>query len=142
MWKFFLAGGMGGVCSRTATAPLDKLKILAQTRTGSEKLSLWSAFNNQVRVNGFRSLFAGNWACCLRVFPFSGIVCIMYGRILSLFPADDKLDWKEPIWRGISAGGAAITATLFTYPLDLVRAKLAVHDASKSGKLPSVRGTL
>jgi len=32
LWQFFLAGGMGGVMSRTATAPLDKLKILAQTQ--------------------------------------------------------------------------------------------------------------
>jgi hypothetical protein len=65
----------------------------------------------------------------------------MYGRILSLFPADDKLDWKEPIWRGVSAGGAAIIATLLTYPLDLVRAKLAVHDVSVSGASPGVIGT-
>ena len=30
LWRFMLAGGCGGVASRTATAPLEKIKILAQ----------------------------------------------------------------------------------------------------------------
>ena len=30
LWRFMLAGGCGGVVSRTATAPLEKIKILAQ----------------------------------------------------------------------------------------------------------------
>ncbi len=30
LWQFMFAGGCGGVASRTATAPLEKIKILAQ----------------------------------------------------------------------------------------------------------------
>lgn len=30
LWRFMLAGGCGGVASRTATAPIEKIKILAQ----------------------------------------------------------------------------------------------------------------
>ena len=33
LWRFMLAGGCGGVASRTATAPLEKIKILAQVIT-------------------------------------------------------------------------------------------------------------
>ena len=32
IWRAILAGGMGGVLSRTATAPLEKIKLLAQVR--------------------------------------------------------------------------------------------------------------
>ncbi len=35
LWRFMFAGGCGGVVSRTATAPLEKIKILAQ---------VWSSF--------------------------------------------------------------------------------------------------
>ena len=30
IWRAFVAGGFGGVVSRTATAPLEKVKILQQ----------------------------------------------------------------------------------------------------------------
>ena len=30
IWRAFIAGGFGGVASRTATAPLEKVKILQQ----------------------------------------------------------------------------------------------------------------
>lgn len=32
IWHAIFAGGMAGVVSRTATAPLEKIKILAQVR--------------------------------------------------------------------------------------------------------------
>ena len=72
----------------------------------------------------------GLLSTCLRVFPFGGIVCITYGNILKLLPADGELDWKEPIWRMIAGAAAGCIATLCTYPLDLVRARLAVNSHS------------
>lgn len=33
------------------------------------------------RGEGFRGLFAGNGANCLRVFPFSGLVCLAYANL-------------------------------------------------------------
>lgn len=85
-----------------------------------------------VKEGGLRSLFAGNLACCMRVLPFGGIVCVSYGRILKLLPADNELDAMEPVWRSIAGAGAASLATVCTYPLDLVRARLAVQNASNS----------
>ena len=70
-----------------------------------------------------RSLFAGNLACCLRVF-------------------DAELDVLQPVWRSVAGAGAGAIATVLTYPLDLVRAKLAVHDVAKNGPSPGVAGTI
>eukprot|EP00112_Aurelia_sp_Birch-Aquarium-sp1_P026114 Seg9058.2 transcript_id=Seg9058.2/GoldUCD/mRNA.D3Y31 product="Calcium-binding mitochondrial carrier protein SCaMC-1" protein_id=Seg9058.2/GoldUCD/D3Y31 len=38
LWRFMLAGGCGGVASRTATAPLEKIKILAQVMTSGSQI--------------------------------------------------------------------------------------------------------
>jgi hypothetical protein len=129
---------MGGVMSRTATAPLDKLKILAQTQQAT-KGNLFATYQKLVKQGGYRSLWSGNAVCCARIFPFGGIVCIMYGKILKILPADGELDWKEPIWRMIAGAGAGTIATFFTYPLDLVRARLAVnHNIGFMGAFQSI----
>lgn len=79
---YFLAGGIAGAVSRTATAPLDRLKVylIAQTgfkqstvraakdgaplaAAGNASKTLFDAFKELWRAGGIRSLFAGllNW---------------------------------------------------------------------------------
>lgn len=145
-----IAGGVGGVVSRTATAPLDRVKIMMQTGTATSSTPS-SSTNKGFTVSdksentfgvlrriiknepgAFISLFKGNGAACLRVFPFAGIVCFSYGRILkNLTPADDELDIYEPLYRCASGALAASIASVATYPLDVVRAQMAV--ASENG---------
>ena len=36
---------------------------------------------NVWKTEGFRGLFAGNGTNCLRIFPFSGLVCLAYANI-------------------------------------------------------------
>lgn len=75
---YFLAGGLSGITSRTATAPLDRLKVylIAQTETAGDAVvaaktghpmaamqhgvrSLWFACKDLWAAGGIRSLFAG-----------------------------------------------------------------------------------
>jgi solute carrier family 25 phosphate transporter 23/24/25/41 len=75
---YFIAGGTAGVISRTATAPLDRLKVYLIAQTGVQKTaitavkqgaplaatataskSLVIAFQELWRAGGLRSLFAG-----------------------------------------------------------------------------------
>lgn len=88
---YFAAGGLSGITSRTATAPLDRLKVylIAQTGSASDALqaakqgaavqatkhgmsTLWNACKDLWAAGGVRSLFAGksenagifpNWPC-------------------------------------------------------------------------------
>ena len=78
---YFAAGGLAGITSRTATAPLDRLKVylIAQTGSASEAVeaakqakpiaatkhgasTLWGACKDVWRAGGVRSLFAGEFA--------------------------------------------------------------------------------
>ena len=75
---YFAAGGLSGITSRTATAPLDRLKVylIAQTGSASEAVqaakggavlqatkhgsrTLWNACKELWAAGGIRSLFAG-----------------------------------------------------------------------------------
>jgi solute carrier family 25 phosphate transporter 23/24/25/41 len=75
---YFAAGGLSGITSRTATAPLDRLKVylIAQTGTATEAIqaakkgaalqatkhgasTIWNACKDLWAAGGLRSLFAG-----------------------------------------------------------------------------------
>lgn len=75
---YFLAGGLAGVTSRTATAPLDRLKVYLIAQTGNTEdtvqavksakpitaaqhgaRTLWNACQHLWAAGGMRSLFAG-----------------------------------------------------------------------------------
>lgn len=92
---YFIAGGLAGTISRTATAPFDRLKVylIAQTDGGSVSTKIAGAVSegNAVqaaktaarplqdalralwRAGGVRSLFAGNGLNVVKVLPESAI---------------------------------------------------------------------
>lgn len=88
---YFLAGGIAGAVSRTATAPLDRLKVylIAQTgvkstvkaakegaplaAAGNASRTLFDALKELWRAGGIRSLFAGNGLNVVKVMPESAI---------------------------------------------------------------------
>jgi solute carrier family 25 phosphate transporter 23/24/25/41 len=136
-WLFLAAGGTGGCISRTATAPLERVKLAAQIRGSGVKIvgELSAAYAQ----SGVKGLFAGNFANCIRVFPYAGIVALAYNRMIAMTPADGEFDSMEPVYRGGCAATAGVIGQIATYPLDIVRARLTVADG---GSRQSVLGTL
>ena len=89
---YFVAGGIAGVVSRTATAPLDRLKVylIAQVAVKDDAINhaksldplkaaktagrpLLEATQTLWRMGGMRSLFAGNGLNVVKVMPESAI---------------------------------------------------------------------
>ena len=89
---YFVAGGIAGVVSRTATAPLDRLKVylIAQVGVKDDAINhakslaplkaaktagrpLLEATQTLWRMGGMRSLFAGNGLNVVKVMPESAI---------------------------------------------------------------------
>ncbi|KAL2524965.1 Mitochondrial adenine nucleotide transporter ADNT1 [Abeliophyllum distichum] len=133
--KSLVAGGVAGGVSRTAVAPLERLKILLQVQNPhSIKYSgtvqglkyIW-------RTEGFRGLFKGNGTNCARIIPNSAVKFFSYEEaskgILWLYRLqtgneDAKL---TPVLRLGAGACAGIIAMSATYPMDMVRGRLTVQ---------------
>ncbi|RYR52757.1 hypothetical protein Ahy_A06g027643 isoform B [Arachis hypogaea] len=78
--KSLVAGGVAGGVSRTAVAPLERLKILLQVQNPHN-----IKYNGTVqglkyiwRTEGFRGLFKGNGTNCARIVPNSAVKFFSY----------------------------------------------------------------
>jgi solute carrier family 25 phosphate transporter 23/24/25/41 len=125
IWRALLAGGVAGVVSRTATAPLEKIKLIAQIK-GEAKLL--DTFKSILAKETWKGLYAGNATNCLRVLPFSALVCLAYFNMGKYLPLDaPSSSWSTPLWRMGAGASAGIFATLLTHPMDVIRAQLTIQ---------------
>lgn len=125
--KRLVAGGIAGSLAKSAIAPLDRTKIIFQTST-----KVFNARNvihemaEICKLEGIAGLWRGNSATVLRVFPYAGIQFCSFDLYKKLFSDDDTghLSSLQRLGAGSAAGA---TAVVITYPLDLLRARLAVQ---------------
>lgn len=75
------------------------------------------------RQEGVVGLFRGHSATVLRVFPYAGIKFLAYEQIRSIIIP--KRDYETPVRRLLSGSLAGATSVFFTYPLEVIRVRLA-----------------
>lgn len=124
--KELIAGGAAGAFAKTAVAPLERVKILMQTRTeGFKSLGILQSLKKVKQYDGILGFYKGNGASVLRIVPYAALHFMTYEQyrcwILNNCPSLGKGPFID-LLAGSAAGG---TAVLCTYPLDLVRTKLA-----------------
>ncbi|PON25691.1 hypothetical protein TGAM01_v205576 [Trichoderma gamsii] len=129
IWRSGVAGGLAGCAAKTTVAPLDRVKILFQTSnpqfakyTGSS-FGVATAMKDIYLQEGGRGLFRGHSATLLRIFPYAGIKFLAYEQIRNIFIPDKH--HETPFRRLISGSLAGVTSVFFTYPLEVVRVRLA-----------------
>ena len=134
------AGATAGAVARSVTAPLDRVKILYQIDP-SRSFSMQRALKSGVTIwrnTGARGLWRGNTAAVIRIAPYSAIAFTTYPQFEMLFRTltgigglSRKHDSGNVAMAGVirfwSGAGAGTVATLATYPLDLLRARVAAH---------------
>uniref|UniRef100_A0A7S2ZNN5 Mitochondrial carrier protein n=1 Tax=Rhodosorus marinus TaxID=101924 RepID=A0A7S2ZNN5_9RHOD len=131
-----LAGSIAAGTARMFVAPLDVVKIRFQvmdelsngtsrSRLGSQKAyrSVGHAFNEIVQKEGFRALWKGNFPALFMIVPYGGIQFASYHYISRAI--GNRVG--EPYTSLIGGALSGMNATLFTYPLDLLRTRLAVQ---------------
>ena len=124
-------GGVAGIVAKTAVAPLERVKMYFQT--SSHHFGLERAFRHGqhiVKNGGFTSLWKGHSTTIIRVAPLAGISFAThdYAEIeLKTALGTDRLPIAYKFFAG-AVGGA--TGTFLTYPLDVMRVRLALTPSS------------
>jgi len=122
--KSLLAGGVAGMFSKTAVAPLDRIKILLQAHNHHYKHNgVFSCLYKIVKVESLAALYKGNGAQMVRIFPYAATQFTSYEMYKTVF--GNLVGSKTHFYSFLSGAAAGITAVLFTYPLDTIRARLA-----------------
>lgn len=141
--RYLIAGGVAGATSRTATAPLDRLKVVLQVQT--TRARIMPAIRGIWREGGFLGFFRGNGLNVLKVAPESAIRFYSY-EMLKRFIVDTRAGGEGNMadigtsGRLFAGGLAGAIAQTTIYPMDLVKTRLQTH-ACEGGRVPSL-GTL
>ncbi|XP_021753906.1 probable envelope ADP,ATP carrier protein, chloroplastic [Chenopodium quinoa] len=128
----FAAGAIAGAAAKTFTAPLDRIKLLMQThgvRVGQESAKKAMGFLEAITVigkeEGVRGYWKGNLPQVIRIIPYSAVQLFAYESYKKLFRGKDE---ELSVLGRLAAGACAgMTSTLVTYPLDVLRLRLAVE---------------
>ncbi len=138
--NFMLSGVAAGV-SKTAAAPIERVKLMVQNQGEMLKQGVLDKPYNGVLdctkrtfVNeGILSFWRGNLANVLRYFPTQALNFAFKDQIKKVFGAPKDASYVEKFTKNILSGGCAGSMSLmFVYSLDYARTRLA-NDA-KSGK--------
>ncbi|VDM24162.1 unnamed protein product [Toxocara canis] len=128
--KFFVdlaTGGTAAAISKTAVAPIERVKILLQVQDAQKTIAVEKRykgiFDVLVRVpreQGLLALWRGNLANVIRYFPTQALNFAFKDTFKKMFMEGYKVE------QSFVAGGVAGAASLcFVYPLDFGRTRLA-----------------
>ncbi|GAX84833.1 hypothetical protein CEUSTIGMA_g12254.t1 [Chlamydomonas eustigma] len=141
--RMFIAGGTAGAIARTATAPLDRIKLLFQVQavagsgaTATAYTGVGQAASKIFREEGVTAFWKGNGVNVIRIFPYSAAQLASndtYKRLLA--DENQELNVARRLLSGACAG---MTATALTHPLDTLRLRLALPNHQYKGAVDAV----
>ncbi|CCE64187.1 hypothetical protein TPHA_0G03470 [Tetrapisispora phaffii CBS 4417] len=124
-----IAGGISGSCAKSLIAPLDRIKILFQTsnphyaKYSGSLHGLVKAAKHIWTQDGVLGLFQGHSITLARIFPYAAMKFVAYEQIRSILIPSKQY---ETHWRRMMSGSLSGLCSVFiTYPLDLIRVRLA-----------------
>jgi solute carrier family 25 (adenine nucleotide translocator) protein 4/5/6/31 len=143
----FMMGGVSAAVSKTAAAPIERIKLLIQNQDEMLKSGRLSepykgindCFQRVVKEEGVVNLWRGNTANVLRYFPTQALNFAFKDYFKKMFGYTKE---KDGYWKwfagNLGSGGAAGAASLFfVYSLDYARTRLA--NDNKSAKKGGTR---
>ncbi|CAJ1958636.1 unnamed protein product [Cylindrotheca closterium] len=129
MTRRMICGGLAGMIAKTATNPLERIKMLSQTgEHGLQSSGVLSLYRSIIQNEGIMGLWAGNGANLLRVFPAKAVVFSSNDMYQGLFRKLTKTPEGQnlaPFYAFFAGGFAGMSATACTYPLDFARGRIS-----------------
>jgi solute carrier family 25 (adenine nucleotide translocator) protein 4/5/6/31 len=139
----FLMGGVSAAVSKTAAAPIERVKLLIQNQDEMLKAGrldrpyggIADCFSRVVKDEGVGSLWRGNMANVYRYFPTQALNFAFKDYFKKMFNFNKDKDGYGKWFAGnLASGGlAGATSLFFVYSLDYARTRLA-NDAKSAKK--------
>lgn len=139
----FMIGGVAAAISKTAAAPIERVKLLVQNQGEMLKTGrlqepykgVADCFRRVVAEEGFASLWRGNMANVVRYFPTQALNFAFKDTFKRMFGFKKEKDgyWMWFFGNIMSGGLAGASSLVFVYPLDYARTRLA-NDAKSAKK--------
>ncbi|KAJ5678887.1 ADP-ATP carrier protein [Penicillium macrosclerotiorum] len=139
----FLMGGVSAAVSKTAAAPIERIKLLIQNQDEMLKAGrldrkydgIVDCFKRTSAAEGVVSLWRGNTANVIRYFPTQALNFAFRDTYKSMFAyKKDRDGYAKWMMGNLASGGAAgATSLLFVYSLDYARTRLANDAKSAKG---------
>ena len=132
----FAAGGISGAIAKTATAPIERVKLIMQTQDANPLIKSGKVVRYSGIVNCFTRVYAeqgliafwrGNFTNVLRYFPTQAFNFAFKDTIKTWFPKyNPKQEFLKYLMVNIASGGLAGAGSMcIVYPLDYARTRLA-----------------
>jgi len=140
----FLLSGAAAVISKTAAAPIERVKLMVQNqdemiKSGRLKEPYKGVLDCGRRImseEGIIPFWRGNLANCLRYFPTQALNFAFKDKIKAQFKVQKSDPYGKKLGKNIASGGLAGALSLcFVYSLDYARTRLAndTKSAKKGG---------
>lgn len=141
----FMLSGAAAVISKTAAAPIERVKLLVQNQGEMLKQGkitepykgVIDCTSKTFRSEGLYSFWRGNLANCIRYFPTQALNFAFKDQIKAAFKASKSDPYMVNFGKNIASGGVAGAMSLcFVYSLDYARTRLAndTKSAKKGGE--------
>jgi len=139
----FMLSGVAAAVSKTAAAPIERVKLLVQNQGEMLKQgTLDKPYSGVVdctmrtaKTEGVFSFWRGNLANVIRYFPTQALNFAFKDTVKSMFKTAKDAPQYEKFAKNILSGGVAGSLSLtFVYSLDYCRTRLANDAKSKDGK--------
>ncbi|KAL7553114.1 hypothetical protein ACHAWF_016389 [Thalassiosira exigua] len=133
--KLVYAGAIAGIVSRSFCAPIEMVSTVMMCR-GDECTSMTAELARTWRREGFRGMFKGNGANCLKVAPSRGTQFLVYEFVkkrmvlagIGLAAASGATGGSLHAGARLFAGGVAgMVAASIVYPLEVVKTMLTLY---------------
>lgn len=137
----FGLSGAAAIISKTAAAPIERIKLLVQNQDEMIKAGrLAEPYKGVIdctvrtyKTEGFFPFWRGNMANCIRYFPTQALNFAFKDKVKAMFKSSKDESYARKFGKNVASGGVAGALSLcFVYSLDYCRTRLA-NDA-KAGK--------
>lgn len=138
----FMLSGVAAAVSKTAAAPIERVKLLVQNQGEMLKQGLIDkpyggvvdCTTRTLKSEGITAFWRGNMANVIRYFPTQALNFAFKDTVKAMFKTSKDAPQYEKFAKNILSGGCAGSLSLmFVYSLDYCRTRLANDAKSKDG---------